>query len=65
MTKRPGTRAVALALTLALAATGAAYAQQNRFDYDEDAVRALRYAAWEAVPCSGAPPRPTAWRTSV
>lgn len=48
MTKRPGTRAVALALTLALAATGAAYAQQNRFDYDEDAVRALRYAAWEA-----------------
>lgn len=48
MTKGPGTRAAALAAILALAAAGAAFSQQNRFDYDDDAVRALRYAAWEA-----------------
>ena len=48
MTTGNGARAAALAAALALAAAGAAYAQQNRFDYDDDAVRALRYAAWEA-----------------
>jgi len=45
------TRTVAAVLALAWSVAGAVSAvsaQGNRFDYDDDAVRGLRYAAWEA-----------------
>lgn len=39
---------VMASLVLALCIVPGAFGQANRFDYDDDAIRGLRYAAWEA-----------------
>lgn len=46
--RRGATLAAAAAVMIAAFAPAPAGAQANRFDYDEPAIRALRYAAWEA-----------------